>query len=256
MSFEVKNLSFAYNTNLKVLDNISFSVPDGSFTCIIGKTGSGKSTLAKLMCGLLKDKTSCISPAPVIGKVSFAFQLPESQLFETSVIKDAMFGPMNQGLSFDQAKQKAEKYLKAMGIDEQLFEADPFELSGGQQRKAAIAGILAMENKVLILDEPGAGLDPVSKDGILDSVKAITKQSNTTVFMITHNMDEVVKYADYVIELDKGKIKNSGTMKQVMSVSSFVPEITRMCYCLGIKENVLTFEQAVKAISSLKDIRL
>ena len=202
----------------RALNNINLSIKENEFIGLIGHTGSGKSTLIQTFNGLL---------APTEGKVTWngkdiyekgfnrrefrshvgiVFQYPEYQLFETTVLKDVCFGPKNLGISEEESKRKAEEALRLVGLDEKYWQHSPFELSGGQKRRAAIAGVLAMEPEILILDEPTAGLDPKGRDEILGVIKKLNEEKETTIILVSHSMDDVAEYVDRIIVINDGDI--------------------------------------------------
>ena len=214
---EVRSLSFAYGRE-KILEDIDFGIKEGSFTSIIGHTGSGKSTLLRLLNGLYKPldgevffKGENIEHIKGIrNKIGIVFQNPDHQLFEETVLKDVMFGGLNMGMSEDEAKKRAEKALLAVGFPPEKNERAPFELSGGEKKRAAIAGILIMEPQVLVLDEPGAGLDPEGKASVLETIKKIQRRG-LTVVMVTHNMENAAGLSDHIIILSRGRIYAEGS---------------------------------------------
>ncbi len=225
MSIKFSDVSFIYNrkTPFEMLanDHIDLEIKDGSFTCLVGKTGCGKSTLIQQMNGLLvpsfgevqvdeyivsnnrKRRTKKLSL--LRKKVGIVFQFSEAQLFEESVIKDVMFGPKNFGVKDDEAKEIAKRCLNEVGLDETYYEKSPFDLSGGEKRKVAIAGILALEPSILVLDEPTAGLDPHASREMLKIFERMN-MTGTTIVVVTHNMDLVLRYASDVVVMDEGKI--------------------------------------------------
>ncbi len=225
MQIEVKNVSYTYFVSkhefYKALDNVSFSVEKGDFVAVVGKTGAGKSTLMQMLNGLLyptsgeviidnfivsSDKKRRSKKLFLLRKkVGMVFQFPEYQLFEENVLKDVMFGPKNFGLKEDEAKKVAIKALNDVGIPESYFKKSPFELSGGEKRKIAIAGILASNPDIIVLDEPTAGLDPSSKLEIMDLIKKLNV-GGKTVILVTHDMDVVMNYAKKVVVLNDAKL--------------------------------------------------
>ena len=228
---EVKNLDYLYSPGTafesKALDNINLTINDGEFIAIIGHTGSGKSTLIQHLNGLLKASSGEIyyngkniydgdyDLTEHRCKVGLVFQYPEYQLFETDVLTDVGFGPRNQGLSKEEVEKVSLKALEDVGMDEKYFKKSPFMLSGGQKKRAAIAGILAMNPEVLILDEPTAGLDPKGRDKILDKVNELHKERGITVIWVSHSMDDVAKYARRIIVMNEGKVAYDGEPKEV-----------------------------------------
>ena len=228
---EVKNLDYLYSPGTafetKALDNINLTINDGEFIAIIGHTGSGKSTLIQHLNGLLKAHSGEIlyngkniydEDYDITAhrcKVGLVFQYPEYQLFETDVLTDVGFGPKNQGLSKEEIKEVSIKALEDVGMDEKYFKKSPFMLSGGQKKRAAIAGILAMNPEVLILDEPTAGLDPKGRDKILEKISELHKERGITVIWVSHSMDDVAKYAERIIVMNEGKVAYDGEPKEV-----------------------------------------
>ncbi|MCX7615759.1 MAG: energy-coupling factor transporter ATPase, partial [Clostridiales bacterium] len=223
MPIKIENLTYVYMPNTpfekKALDDINLEIEDGEFIGLIGHTGSGKSTLIQQLNGLLKptsgkvyiDDISItdkgISLKNVRQKVGIVFQYPEHQLFEETIYKDIAFGPTNLGLSHEEIEKRVKRAMDFVGLDFETYkDRSPFELSGGQKRRVAIAGVLAMEPKVLILDEPTAGLDPKGRDEVLKQIKRMHKEYKMTIIMVSHSMDEVAQLADRLIVLDKGKI--------------------------------------------------
>lgn len=251
MEIHLKHVSYTYQAGTpfegRALFDINLEIKDGSYTAFIGHTGSGKSTIMQLLNGLhvptqgqvevddivitAKSKNKDIKP--VRQKVGLVFQFPESQLFDETVLKDVAFGPQNFGVSKEEAERLAREKLALVGISEDLFDKNPFELSGGQMRRVAIAGILAMEPKVLVLDEPTAGLDPKGRKELMTLFKNLHQQGMTIV-LVTHLMDDVADYADYVYVLEAGRIVCSGEPKTVFQGVDFleskqlgVPKITK-----------------------------
>ncbi|GFZ27574.1 energy-coupling factor transporter ATPase [Lactobacillus corticis] len=239
MSIEFKNVSYIYSPGSpleqKGLDQVSFKIKENSFTALIGHTGSGKSTLMQHFNALLKPTEGEITIAGyTINKdtsnknlkqlrknVSLVFQFPESQLFENTVLADIAFGPKNFGYSEDEAKELALKWLKKVGLDETVAERSPFELSGGQMRRIAIAGVMAYEPAILCLDEPAAGLDPRGRKEMLELFKEY-QESGHTVILVTHNMDDVADYADDVLVMEGGKLIKHATPKEVFADASWL----------------------------------
>lgn len=237
MQIRIEDLSKIYSPGLpyetKALDHVSFTVEAGEFIGIIGHTGSGKTTLVQSIAGLLEpsdgrivsvhaDGTETVisqkgkESALVRRKVGIVFQYPEYQLFEETVMKDVCFGPKNQGLSLEEQKERARAALDLVGIDaDDKGEVSPFELSGGQKRRVAIAGVLAMRPEVLILDEPTAGLDPKGHDDILEMIRRIRQEMDMSIILVSHNMDDVAEYADRVLVMNHGKMVFLGTPKEV-----------------------------------------
>lgn len=222
----------------RVLFQLDMTIKDGSYTAIVGHTGSGKSTLLQHLNALLKPTQGTvkigeriITPEsnnknlkPIRKKVGIVFQFPEAQLFEETVAKDIMFGPKNFGVPEEQARQLAEEYLELVGLPVDILEKSPFDLSGGQMRRVAIAGVLAMEPEVLVLDEPTAGLDPQGRKEMMAMFEALHKQKKMTIVLVTHLMDDVADFADYVYVLEKGKLVKEGTPRDVFQDVSWLEE--------------------------------
>lgn len=251
MGITLESVNYTYQAGTpfegRALFDINLSIKEGSYTAFIGHTGSGKSTIMQLLNGLnvptegavIVDDIKITADSknkdikPVRKKVGLVFQFPESQLFEETVLKDVAFGPQNFGVSIEEAKQLAREKLAMVGISEEFFEKNPFELSGGQMRRVAIAGILAIEPEVLVLDEPTAGLDPKGRRELMSLFKELN-QNGMTIVLVTHLMDDVANYADYVNVLESGKLVRSGYPKEVFQDVDFleskqlgVPKITK-----------------------------
>ena len=253
------------------LSDVSLTIEDGSYTAIIGHTGSGKSTILQLLNGLLVPTEgsvrvfdTLITPTSVnkqirqIRKqVGLVFQFAENQIFEETVLKDVAFGPQNFGVSVEEAEAIAREKLALVGIDESLFERSPFELSGGQMRRVAIAGILAMKPKILVLDEPAAGLDPIGRKELMTLFKKL-HQDGITIVLVTHLMDDVAEFADQVYVMEKGKLVKSGKPSLVFQNVEFmekiqlgVPKITRFAQRLA--ERGVSFKQLPITIEEFKE---
>lgn len=232
MSLILDKITFEYTNGsevIRTLNDISLSIKEGEFIGIIGHTGSGKSTLIQHMNGLLKPSSGAVyfngrdisekdfDLRELRTSVGMVFQYPEHQLFETTVFADVCFGPKNQGLNEKECTLRAAEALELVNMPQNLYYASPFELSGGQKRRAAIAGVIAMKPQILILDEPTAGLDPAGRDEILDMISSIHKKRNDTIVLVSHSMEDVADYADRILVLDKGQIAFDGTPKQVFS---------------------------------------
>ena len=213
----------------KALDDVSLSIESGQFIGIIGHTGSGKSTLIQHMNGLLSPTEGCVSyngqdiasegfdKKELRTQVGMVFQYPEHQLFETTIFEDVKFGPKNQGLTDAEAAERAYEALELVDFPEEFYEQSPFELSGGQKRRAAIAGVIAMKPVVVILDEPTAGLDPQGRKEILDMISSMHERMGNTVILVSHSMEDVADYADRIIVMDEGKVRFDGTPREVFS---------------------------------------
>lgn len=273
---KLKKVSYVYSEGdafeKKALDEISLEIPDGQFIGIIGHTGSGKSTLIQHLNGLLRATSGAIyydgeniyqegyDMHTLRSKVGLVFQYPEHQLFEVDVFSDVCFGPKNLGLSKEEVEERAKKALIQVGLDESYYKKSPFELSGGQKRRVAIAGILAMHPQVLILDEPTAGLDPKGRDEILDQVALLQKERKITVILVSHSMEDVARYVDRIIVVNDGKILFDDTPKQVFqhykeleSVGLAAPQVTYVVKALkekgwDIDTTATTVEEAKEAI--------
>ena len=230
---KVDDVSYIYEADtamaVTALNHISVEIPDGQFIGLVGHTGSGKSTFVQMLNGLLKPSEGHIywdgqdihgeecDRKALRAKVGLVFQYPEHQLFETDVVTDVMFGPKNLGLSPEECRERAEEALEAVGLWKETWEMSPFDLSGGQKRRAAIAGVLAMRPGVLILDEPTAGLDPRGRDEILDMVRSMKENRDMTIVLVSHSMDDVAEYADRILVMNEGSIMMDGTPKEVFS---------------------------------------
>ena len=253
MGITLENVSFTYQEGTPLsssaLADVSLTIEDGSYTALIGHTGSGKSTILQLLNGLLLPSKgsvrvfdTVITPTStnkeirqIRKQVGLVFQFAENQIFEETVLKDVAFGPQNFGVSEEEAKKIAREKLALVGIDESLFERSPFELSGGQMRRVAIAGMLAMEPTVLVLDEPTAGLDPLGRKELMTLFKEL-HLSGMTIVLVTHLMDDVAAYADQVYVMEKGRLVKSGKPCEVFQdvasmekVQLGVPKITAFC---------------------------
>ena len=277
---EVRNLTHTYSAGTpfehKALDNMNFSVERGEFIGIIGHTGSGKSTLMQHLNGLLKPTSgSVLLDGEDIHKdkkftrqarfrVGLVFQYPEYQLFEETVYKDIAFGPKNMGLKEEEIDRRVREAAKLVGLTEKQLEVSPFDLSGGQKRRVAIAGVIAMEPEVLILDEPTAGLDPASREGILENIETYRKTKNATIMMVSHSMNDVARLTDRLLVLNGSKIAMDGPPAEVftraeelLQMGLDIPDITRVFLRLkqmGLKvEPVYTMEQAVETVKKLKE---
>ena len=233
MSIVLDHVNYTYSAGTAyekhALKDINLVIPDGQFIGLIGHTGSGKSTLIQHLNGLIKATGGAIyydghdiydedfSMKELRTKVGLVFQYPEHQLFETTVVKDVEFGPKNMKLPQLEVQMRTFEAIKMVGISEELYDASPFELSGGQKRRVAIAGVLAMKPDVLILDEPTAGLDPMGRDEILDRIAEIQKERKITVILVSHSMEDVAKYVDRLIVMDHGSVQFDGTPKEVFA---------------------------------------
>ncbi|WP_394992460.1 energy-coupling factor transporter ATPase [Streptococcus alactolyticus] len=278
MGITLENVDYTYQAGTpfegRALFNINLSITEGSYTAFIGHTGSGKSTIMQLLNGLNVPTKGCVlvddvkitadsknkEIKSVRKKVGLVFQFPESQLFEETVLKDVAFGPQNFGVSKEEAEDIARDKLAIVGIGQEFFDKNPFELSGGQMRRVAIAGILAMEPDILVLDEPTAGLDPKGRRELMTLFKTL-HQNGMTIVLVTHLMDDVANYADHVNILEGGHLVRSGHPKTIFQDVAFmkskqlgVPKITQFAQDLvdkGLKlENLpITIEEFVEVIT-------
>lgn len=258
MRIEFQNVDFAYGVGtpfeIQSLHEVNLVIPDGSFTAFIGHTGSGKSTAIKHLNGLNKPSKGLVKldddviTASTKGeilrrvrrKVGMVFQFPESQLFEETVIKDVMFGPKNYGASEEEAEEKATKALKLVGIEESIYKKSPFDLSGGQMRRVAIAGILAMEPEVLVLDEPTAGLDPQGHREMMAMFYDLYQKHHLTVVLVTHQMNDVAKYANHVIVMAKGTVAKEGSPTEIFKDPAWLKK-----HSLGLPD-ALSFKEKLE----------
>ena len=242
MDIRFKQVGFAYQAGtpfeMRALHDVTFSVKDGSYVAIIGHTGSGKSTILQHLNALLKpteglvelgDKTIDSTTGnkdlkPLRKKVGIVFQFPEAQLFEETVEKDIAFGPKNFGVSEEEALKIAAEVVKTVGLPEEVLKKSPFDLSGGQMRRVAIAGVLAMKPEVLVLDEPTAGLDPKGRLEMMEMFYKLNKEQNMTIVLVTHQMNDVSDYADHVIVIEAGNVVKEGSPKEVFSDVSWLLE--------------------------------
>ena len=249
MQISFKNVSYTYNYKTpyarEVLKDINLNIEEGSYTVIVGKTGSGKSTLIEHINGLLlptygevlvnnvlitnpknkREKRELAKTLKILRKdVAVLFQFSEQQLFETSVLKDIIFAPLNYGISEERAISKATELIKLVGLDESYLDKSPFELSGGEMRKVALCGVLALEPKVLILDEPTVALDYKSREEIMTMVKKLKDELNMTIVLISHNMNYVLEYADKIFVLKNGKINFEGTVEELFADETLLKE--------------------------------
>lgn len=276
---EVKNLTYIYSAGTpfehKALDDISFSVERGEFIGIIGHTGSGKSTLMQQLNGLLKPTsgTALLDGQDIWSdkkltrqarfRVGLVFQYPEYQLFEETVYKDIAFGPKNMGLSPEEVDRRVREAAGFVGLTEQQLEVSPFDLSGGQKRRVAIAGVIAMEPEVLILDEPTAGLDPVGRSEILGNIQSYSKAKNATIMMVSHSMEDVARLTDRLLVMNGSKLAMDAPPAQVFThaeeltqMGLNIPQVTQVFLelkKLGLDvKNVYTIDQAAAEIRRLK----
>ena len=276
---EVKNLSHVYSAGTpfehKALDHVSFSVSRGEFIGVIGHTGSGKSTLMQHLNGLLKptsgeillDGVDIWSDKKVTRQARFriglVFQYPEYQLFEETVYKDIAFGPKNMKLPEEEVDRRVREAAGFVGITDAQLQVSPFDLSGGQKRRVAIAGVIAMEPEILILDEPTAGLDPVGREEILENIEAYRRAKNATIMMVSHSMNDVARLAERLLVMNESKLAMDGTPREVFlraeeltEMGLNIPEVTQVFLRLkqmGLPvEPVYTLDQAVEALTKLR----
>jgi energy-coupling factor transport system ATP-binding protein len=282
MSITLKNISYVYMADspyqTMALTDVTLEVPKGSITAIIGHTGSGKSTLVQIMNGLLKPTNGKINVdgenildkkydlKKLRFKVGLVFQYPEHQLFEETVYKDIAYGPKNMKLSEEEIDKRVRRACDMIGLDKELLNKSPFELSGGQKRRVAIAGIIAMEPQYIIFDEPAAGLDPVGRNEILNMIYELKNTYGVTVIIVSHSMEDVGKIADKVVVLNKSKVIFNDTPKNVFKhidelekMGLAVPQVTYLMRKLKdrgfhVNDNVITVEEAKNEILKLFNI--
>lgn len=276
MSIELKNVNYIYSPGTAyekhALKDISLEIPQGQFVGIIGHTGSGKSTLIQHLNGLMKatsgdilyEGRSIYAPKynlkELRSNVGLVFQYPEHQLFEADVFSDVCFGPRNLGLSKGEVEERAKEALELVGFPEKYYKQSPFELSGGQKRRAAIAGVLAMRPKVLILDEPTAGLDPKGRDEILDQVAHLHKETGMTVVLVSHSMEDIARYVERIIVMNKGNKLYDGVPEEVFKnykeleqIGLAAPQVTYIMHelqqkGLHVSTDATTVEEAADEI--------
>ncbi len=276
MPITADHLTYVYGGNKKLkttaVDDISVSIDDGQFIGLIGHTGSGKTTFLQLLAGLIKPESGTVlidgedifaknfDLHSIRGKVGIVFQYPEHQLFEETVFKDVCYGPKNLGLSQEEIESRANEALRLVGIDEAIFSQSPFELSGGQKRRVAIAGVISMKPKILILDEPTAGLDPAGRKEILGLVSDLCREQKMTIILVSHSMDDVAEYADRILVINDGKLAIDATPREVFNhkeeLESFglsLPQVTKAMVRLkesGIPVNTdaITVDEALNEI--------
>ncbi len=276
MSIKLEHLNYVYSQKTayekKALNDISLEIPHGEFVGIIGHTGSGKSTLIQHLNGLLRATSGALyyngeniygegySMGKLRNEVGLVFQYPEHQLFEIDVLTDVCFGPKNQGLSQEECKERALEALHLVGLKEKYYKSSPFELSGGQKRRVAIAGVLAMRPKALVLDEPTAGLDPKGRDDILDQIAFLHKESDMTVILVSHSMEDIARYADRLIVMNKGTVMYYDEPKKVFEhyqeleqVGLAAPQVTYIMHDLikrgiPVRTDVTTVSEAADEI--------
>jgi energy-coupling factor transport system ATP-binding protein len=280
MSIKIEDLTYIYMQGTpfesKALNNVSLEIKDGEFLGLIGHTGSGKSTLVQHLNGLLKPKSGKIiiddieitkkgtNLKSVRQKVGLVFQYPEHQLFEETVYKDIAFGPKNLGLSDEEVDKRVLQAMKMVGLDsEDIKSKSPFDISGGQRRRVAIAGVLAMEPKILILDEPTAGLDPRGRDAILREIKMLHEVYGKTIILVSHSMEDIAKLVNRIIVMSEGKCILTGSPREIfkeadtlISVGLGIPQVTALVKelrhkGLNIREDILTIKEAKQELIKL-----
>lgn len=277
MSIKIENLTHVYMPKSpfekKALDNVNLLIEDGEFLALIGHTGSGKSTLIQHLNGLLEPTSGRIlvddiditnkeaKLTEIRKKIGLVFQYPEYQLFEETIEKDIAFGPNNLGLSSEEVSRRVKKSMEMVGLDYETYkDVSPFDLSGGQKRRVAIAGVIAMEPKVLILDEPTAGLDPKGRDDILEKIKLLHEKYKMTIVLVSHSMEDVGKLAQRIVVMNKGKVellgKPSEVFKEVETLEKIglaVPQVTYLMRVLrergfNVSDEIFTVEKGTEAI--------
>lgn len=277
MSIKIENLTHVYMPKSpfekKALDNVNLVIEDGEFLALIGHTGSGKSTLIQHLNGLLEPTSGRIlvddiditnkeaKLTEIRKKIGLVFQYPEYQLFEETIEKDIAFGPNNLGLSSEEVSRRIKKSMEMVGLDYETYKnVSPFDLSGGQKRRVAIAGVIAMEPKVLILDEPTAGLDPQGRDDILEQIKLLHEKYKMTIVLVSHSMEDVGKLAQRIVVMNKGKVellgKPSEVFKEVETLEKIglaVPQVTYLMRVLrergfDVSDEIFTVEKGTEAI--------
>ena len=276
MSIKLEHINYVYSEGTAyekhALKDVSLEIPHGEFVGIIGHTGSGKSTLIQHLNGLIKATSGALyyngeniygenyNLRELRNQVGLVFQYPEHQLFEVNVLQDVCFGPKNQGLSPEECEKRAREALQLVGLKEKYFDHSPFDLSGGQKRRVAIAGVLAMEPDILILDEPTAGLDPAGRDKILNCIENLHKKKGMAVVLVSHSMEDVANYAERIIVMNNGSIMFDDTPKKVFKhykelekIGLAAPQITYIMHQLkenglDVDENIINVEEAKENI--------
>lgn len=274
MSIRAEHVNYIYGQGTAfeqyALKDVSFEIGDGEFVGLIGHTGSGKSTLIQHLNGLIRATDGAIyyngeniyqdgyDMKALRSKVGLVFQYPEHQLFEVDVFSDVCFGPKNLGLSGEALKERAAEALLQVGLEEKYWEQSPFELSGGQKRRVAIAGVLAMHPDVLILDEPTAGLDPKGRDEILDQISALHKEKGMTIILVSHSMEDIARYADRIIVMNHGEKVYDAPPKEVFShyrelekIGLAAPQITYIIH--GLREHGVPIADDITTVPEAKD---
>lgn len=276
MSIKLEHINYIYGEGTaywkQALKDVSLEIPHGQFVGIIGHTGSGKSTLIQHLNGLIRATDGKFyfngedvyaegySMRNLRNEVGLVFQYPEHQLFEVDVLTDVCFGPKNQGLPKEECEKRAKEALEAVGFPEKYYGQSPFDLSGGQKRRVAIAGVLAMQPKVLVLDEPTAGLDPKGRDEILDQIAELHRQGDMTVVLVSHSMEDIAKYVERLIVMNRGEKMFDGTPKEVFfhykeleQIGLSAPQVTYVMNALkdkgfAVSTEATTIEEAVEEI--------
>lgn len=274
MSLKLEHVTYTYNPGTAyethALKDVSLEIPQGQFVGVIGHTGSGKSTLIQHFNGLMRPTSGTVfyneediwqegySLKRLRSKVGLVFQYPEHQLFEADVLSDVCFGPKNQGLSQEEAQERARTALKQVGLKEKYYASSPFELSGGQKRRVAIAGVLAMEPEVLILDEPTAGLDPKGRDEILDQIAWLHQKRKISVLLVSHSMEDIARYVERILVMNHGEKVFDGVPKEVFShykeleaIGLAAPQITYIMHAL--RENGLQTDTSAITVEEAKN---
>lgn len=279
MSISLEHVNYIYEEGTQVasyaLKDVNLTIPEGQFIGLIGHTGSGKSTLVQHLNGLVKPSNGCVKFNDVDieqknfdkkmlrSKVGLVFQYPEHQLFEIDVFSDVCFGPRNLGLDEQEVKERAKKALELVGLSEDYYKKSPFELSGGQKRRVAIAGVLAMQPDYLVLDEPTAGLDPKGRDEILDQIAYLQKTTGITVVLVSHSMEDVAKYVDRIIVMNSGVVMYDDVPKEVFKhykeleeIGLAAPQVTYIMHALKEKGyqvsiDATTIEEAAESICNM-----
>ena len=274
MSLKLEHVTYTYNPGTAyethALKDVSLEIPQGQFVGVIGHTGSGKSTLIQHFNGLMRPTSGTVfyngediwqegySLKRLRSKVGLVFQYPEHQLFEADVLSDVCFGPKNQGLSQEEAQERARTALKQVGLKEKYYASSPFELSGGLKRRVAIAGVLAMEPEVLILDEPTAGLDPKGRDEILDQIAWLHQERKISVLLVSHSMEDIARYVERILVMNHGEKVFDGVPKEVFShykeleaIGLAAPQITYIMHAL--RENGLQTDTSAITVEEAKN---
>lgn len=278
-SIELRNINYVYSAGTPfekaALTDINVTFRGGVITGLIGHTGSGKSTLVQLLNGLMKPTSGSVllggkdiweEPKKIRDvrfRVGLCFQYPEYQLFEETVLQDIAYGPKNMGLSDAEIKRRVADAARFVGLEPRLMQKSPFDLSGGQKRRVAIAGIIAMEPEVLILDEPAAGLDPIGREEIFGGVRSFQRERNSTVIIVSHSMEDMAKYSDELVVMDHGTIHMTGTTAEIFrrsdelsAVGLDVPQITRLMNTLraggaSLPDDIFTVDRAAEVLTGI-----